>query len=177
MGELIMTNQIWTLIIYEYYKKKASPIRDKIYQNYFQSKFWHRSQKTRPCQILRGKMYYESTYLSGLNHWTKGHSVFCHVVYSITEPVISSQGQRVISFQTTKRQWQIHWSLSLELNTFITTKTALHLLPTRPLQASTITHTSLATSMNRIPLLKTSWSALSFRAPAVVHSGLWLYWL
>lgn len=132
--------------------------------------------KKRPCQILRLKMYYESTYLSGLNHWTKGHSVFCHALFSITEPVISSLGQHVILFLTTKQPWQIHWPLSLELNTFITSKTALHLQPNRPLKASTITHTSLATSWHCIPLLKTSWSALSFRAPAVTL-GLWLYWL
>lgn len=88
------------------------------------------------------KMKNRSTYLSALNHWTE-HSVFCHVGYSITEPVISSQGQHVILFPTTKRQWQIHWPLSPELNTFITTKTTLHLLPSRPLWAPTITHTRL----------------------------------
>jgi len=78
------------------------------------------------------------------------------IEYSITEPAISSQVQHVILFPTTKRQWQIPWPLSLELNTFIKTKTTLHWLPSRPLWASTSTHTSPETSLLHIPLLKTS---------------------
>lgn len=67
--------------IQEHTEKAASTIPDKIHQNNFQSKFWHNSHKTRHCQILRWKTNYQSTYLSGLNLWTKAHSVFCHVVY------------------------------------------------------------------------------------------------
>lgn len=116
-------------------------------------------------QILRWKRIM----ISALNQWTK-HSVFCHVRYSITEPVISSQGQHVILFPTTKRQWQIHWPLSPELNTFITTKTTLHLLPSRPLWAPTITHTC------RLHHGIISQSALSFRTQTMVW-GLWVYGL
>lgn len=177
MGKLIITKVKIDLSylskLQEHNKKQTLPIHDKIHQKYCQSRFWHKDHKKRPCQpdikmknILWVHIYQLWT------RWTK-HSVFCHVQYSITEPVISSQGQHVILFPTTKRQWQIHWPLSPELNTFITTKTTLHLLPSRPLWAPTITHTR---RLHHIPLLKTSQSALSIKTQTVAWS-LWVYWL